>query len=169
MFVHLLTCIRAIKGTLIRFLFQAAFEIKINRHLYVHRISFVLVSIGCRVHWPHTLPRLTSEGLSPKLILNHSRQKHMTDSICVLADSCLIVKHWLHCTAPINPVGMWKQREREKKKFLKLLISVGAAALYCTLITEAAKPSDHPYIFWSFCSLCMFPLSTLNVTNPFFP
>lgn len=116
MFVHLLTCIRAIKGTLIRFLFQAAFEIKINRHLYVHRISFVLVSIGCRVHWPHTLPRLTSEGLSPKLILNHSRQKHMTDSICVLADSCLIVKHWLHCTAPINPVGMWKQREREKKK-----------------------------------------------------
>lgn len=132
MFVHLLTCIRAIKGTLIRFLFQAAFEIKINRHLYVHRISFVLVSIGCRVHWPHTLPRLTSEGLSPKLILNHSRQKHMTDSICVLADSCLIVKHWLHCTAPINPVGMWKQREREKKKVSQIADFSGSrrAVLY---------------------------------------
>lgn len=107
MFVHLPACIKAMKGSFIRFLFQAAFEIKINRHLYLHTISFVLVNVGCfqRCDTPQT-SRLTSEELS------------QTDPKSFVAEThdgldLRIGRFMLHCqtltlhgTAPINPVRM---------------------------------------------------------------
>lgn len=92
--VHLVTCIKAIKALLLDFSFKLL-ELKIKSCLYLHRISYSLVSSACfqKCNAPQT-SHLTSEELSitdPKSF----QAEHMTDLICVLADSCFIVKHWL--------------------------------------------------------------------------
>lgn len=106
MFVHRLTCIKAITALLLDSSFKLPLKIKINMHLYLRRISFVLVSIGCiqRCNALQT-SRLTSEELSQTDPKSFQAETH--DGL-----DLRIGRFMLHCQTPalhgpasINPVS----------------------------------------------------------------